>query len=196
MPGFDDDLDRDDTKLAYIYEGVVVDRNDPEKLGRIRFVVPGLIEPASPWAYPAGTLGGGSKDCGFFAVPEKGAEVYVFFAGGDIDEPRYFAGHWGITNQGNEVPEEAQRQTPDNRVLATKHFRIATKAFRSDESLGAKKLRLKNRKTGDFIELDAEQNTITIQATTALTIRATGIVDISGALLQLNGRPVLAGGPI
>jgi uncharacterized protein involved in type VI secretion and phage assembly len=190
MPGFDDDdLDRDDTKLPYIYEGVVVDRNDPEKLGRIRFAVPGLIEPASPWAYPAGTLGGGSKDCGFFAVPEKGAEVYVFFVGGDIDEPRYFAGHWGITNQGNEVPEEAQRQPPDNRVLATKHFRIEL-----DESQGAKKLRLKNRKTGDFIELDAEQNTITIQATTALTIRATGIVDISGALLQLNGRPVLAGG--
>lgn len=193
MPGFDDDdLDREDMKLPYIYEGVVVDRNDPEQLGRVTFTIPGLIEPAGPWAYPVATVGGGSKDCGFFAVPERGAEVYVFFVGGDIDEPRYFAGHWGITDEGSEVPEEAQKTPPDSRVFATKHFRIEL-----DESQGGKKLRLTNRKTGDFIELDAETNAITIQATTSLTLTATGLVDIRGTLLQLNGRPVLAGsGPI
>jgi hypothetical protein len=142
MPGFDDDLlDAEDTKLPYIYEGVVVDRNDPEKLGRIRFAVPGLIEPASPWAYPASTLGGGSKDCGFFAVPEKGAGVYVFFVGGDIDEPRYFAGHWGLTNQGNEVPEEAQHQPPDNRVLATNTSASSSTRARARRSSGSRTAR-------------------------------------------------------
>lgn len=190
MPGFDDDdLDRGDTRHPFIYEGVVVDRDDPEQLGRIRFQIPGLIEPTSPWAYPAGTLGGGGRDCGLFAVPEMGAEVYVFFVGGDLDEPRYFAGHWGVTDAGSEVPEEARRTPPDSRVFATPTFRIQL-----DESAGARKLRLVNRKTGDFIELNAEDNSITIQATTALTIKATGLVDIRAAMLQLNGRPVLAGG--
>lgn len=188
MPGFDDDdLDREDTKLPFIYEGTVVDRDDPDKLGRIKFAVPGLIEPSSPWAFPVGTAGGGSKDRGLFAVPEKGAEVYVFFVNGDIDEPRYLCGHWGVTEvDGNEVPEEAQKNPPDNRVLATKSFRIEM-----DESEGERKLRITNKKTGDFIEMNAEDNTITIQATTGLTIQATGVVDIRGALLQLNGRSVL-----
>jgi hypothetical protein len=166
----------------------VVDRNDPEQLGRVKFSIPGLIEPASPWAFPVATVGGGSKDSGFFAVPERGAEVYVFFVGGDIDEPRYFAGHWGITDEGSEVPEEARKTPPDNRVFATRHFRIEL-----DESEGVRKLRLLNRRTGDFIELDAETNAITIQATTTLTLTATGLVDIRGTLLQLNGRPVLPG---
>jgi len=187
MPGFDDDdLDREDTKLPFIYEGTVVDRDDPDKLGRIKFAIPGLIEPSSPWAFPVGTMGGGSKDNGLFAVPEVDAEVYVFFVGGDIDEPRYLAGHWGETDDGNEVPEEAQKDPPDNRVLATRNFRIEM-----DESEGEKKLRLTNKKTGDFIEMNAEDNTITIQATTGLTIKATGVVDIRGTLLQLNGRSVL-----
>ena len=188
MPGFsDDELDFDDTRLPFIYEGVVVDREDPEQLGRVKFRIPGLIEPSSPWALPAGTMGGGSKGRGAFFVPRAGAEVYVFFVGGDVDEPRYLAGHWGVTDtDGNEVPEEAQSNPPDNHVVATENFRIEM-----DESDGDKKLKLKNRKNGDFIELNAEDNSITIQATTALTIQATGVVDIRGTLLQLNGRSVL-----
>ncbi len=188
MPGFDDDyMDREDTKLPYIYEATVVDRNDPEQLGRIRFTIPGLFEPSSPWAYPAATFGGGSKDNGGFAVPALGAEVYIFFVSGDPDQPRYLAGHWGITQtDANEVPEEARKTPPDNCVLATKHFRIEM-----DESNNDKKLRLKNRLNGDFIEINAEDNTITIQATTGLTIKAVGLVDIRGTMIQLNGRTVL-----
>lgn len=164
MPGFDDDdLDREDTKLPFIYEGTVVDRNDPDKLGRVKFMIPGLIEPSSPWAFPAGTLGGGAKDTGSFAIPADGAEVYVFFVAGDMEEPRYLAGHWGETDDGNEVPEEAQKDPPDNRVIATPGFRIEM-----DESDGEKKLKLTSKSSGDFIEIDAEEDTITVQASTSI----------------------------
>ena len=189
MPGFDDDiLDELDTRLPFIYEGFVVANQDPEKLGRIQFAVPGLMEPRSPWALPAATVGGGSKDTGFFAVPEVGAEVYVFFVAGDPDEPRYMAGHWGIVDGESEVPEEAQREEPTNRVLATPTFRIEL-----DEAKGAERLRITNRRSGDFIELSATENSITIQGTTAVSIGAVGIIDIQAAVLQLNGRPVLPG---
>ena len=46
--------------------------------------VPGILEPHSGWAWPLGTCGGGMRDRGFFAVPEVGAEVAVFFNQGEV----------------------------------------------------------------------------------------------------------------
>ena len=88
------DID-DATQHLGLYVGEVVDRADPEGLGRVRVRIPGLIEPASAWAFPLGTLGGGTDRRGFFAVPERGAEVGVLFHQGDVDHPFYLAGHWG-----------------------------------------------------------------------------------------------------
>ncbi len=83
---FDDDIEMQDTRLLGMRIGYVTNRNDPEQLGRVRVCIPGLIEPHSAWAWPLGTCGGGSKDHGFFAVPELGAEIAVFFNQGNIDK--------------------------------------------------------------------------------------------------------------
>src|SRR5512133_1668407 len=155
MSHFDDDIERDDTKLFGLYVGYVTDRRDPEKLGRVRVCIPGVIEPESAWAWPLGTVGGGSKDCGFFAVPELGAEIGVFFDRGNVDHPHYISSHWGKPNGKSELPEEAQKDPPENRVIATKTFRVEL-----DESEGCRKLRLTNKKTGDHIVLDAETNSL------------------------------------
>ena len=189
MPGFDDDdLDLEDTRLPYLYEGIVVDNADPEELGRVRFTIPGLIEPTSPWALPMGTVGGGTKNQGWFAVPSRGAEVYVLFLHGDPDEPRYLAGHWGRTDSGSEVPPESRRTPPTNRVFSTDTF-----VLEFDETPGAERMRIRNRRTGDLIELDATDNSVTIRGTTAVSISALGLVDIQGTIVQINGRPVLPG---
>ena len=107
-----------------MYVGYVTDRRDPEGLGRVRVCVPGVLEPFSAWAWPLGTSGGGMKDHGFFAVPEEGAEVAIFFNQGDVDAPYYLSAHWGKPDGESEVPEEAQKDPPDNRVIATPTFRI------------------------------------------------------------------------
>jgi uncharacterized protein involved in type VI secretion and phage assembly len=182
---FDDDLTRHDTRHLGLFLGCVTQRDDPEQLGRVRVCIPGLIEPESAWAWPLGTSGGGSKDTGFFAVPEVGAEVGVLFAQGDFDAPFYLAGHWGKPGGGSEVPEEARRPTPDNRVIATPTFRVEL-----DEGAGTRRLRLLNRKTGDQLVFDAETNTVTLEATTALTLRAIGGVAIEGAQITIGGRVV------
>src|SRR5215831_13124728 len=78
------EFDTDDPRYTALYIGHVVDRADPEGLGRVRVRIPGLVEPASAWAYPLGTLGGGSDRRGFFCVPEQGAEVGVLFCQGDV----------------------------------------------------------------------------------------------------------------
>ena len=182
---FDDDIGTHDTRLTGMYVGYVTHRKDPEGLGRVRVCIPGVLEPHSAWAWPLGTSGGGFKDRGFFAVPEEGAEVAVFFNQGDVDAPYYLSAHWGKPDGESEVPEEAQVDPPDNRVIATPTFRIEL-----DESDKAKKLKLTNRKTGDFLLFDAEENSVTLQGTTAITIKAVGAINLEATSITIGGRIV------
>jgi uncharacterized protein involved in type VI secretion and phage assembly len=182
---FDDDLGRRDTRLLGLYVGYVTHRDDPEGLGRVRVCIPGLVEPHGPWAWPLGTVGGGSRNRGFFAVPELGAEVGVLFHQGNVQAPYYLCGHWGKPDRHSEVPQEAQVFPPENRVFATETFRIEI-----DESAGLKKLRLSNTRTGDSITLNDEDNTIAIQATTSITLEAVGAISIEAAHVTIAGRVV------
>ena len=179
------DDDMGDVLHLGLHVGSVTDREDPEGLGRVRVCIPGLIEPHSAWAWPLGTSGGGSKNRGLFAVPEKDAEVGVFFKQGDLDAPYYLAGHWGKPNGESEVPDEAQKSPPDNRVFATETFRVEF-----DESAGGRRLQLTNKKTGDFLLFDAEENTITLSGTTAITIRALGAISLEAAQISIGGRVI------
>jgi len=185
MSTFDDDIHTHDTRLVGLYVGYVTKRDDEEQLGRVRVCIPGVLEPESAWAWPLGTGGGGSKDRGLFAVPEEGAEVAVFFNQGKEDAPYYLAAHWGKPGGDSEVPVEAQRNPPDNRVFATKTFRIEL-----DESEKSRKLKLTNKKTGDSLTFDAEDNTVTLEATTALTLKAVGAISIEAPLVTIAGRVV------
>ena len=51
------EFDTDDPRYTALYIGEVVDRDDPEGLGRVRLRIPGLVDPASSWAFPLGTVG-------------------------------------------------------------------------------------------------------------------------------------------
>jgi hypothetical protein len=118
-------------------------------------------------------------------VPEEGAEVAVFFNQGDVESPYYLSAHWGKPDGQSEVPEEAQLDPPDNRVLATPTFRVEL-----DESKDMRRLKLTNRKTGDHLVFDAEENSVTLAATSALTLRAVGVVSIEGVQITIGGRVV------
>jgi uncharacterized protein involved in type VI secretion and phage assembly len=179
----DDDLG--DVLHLGLHIGYVTDREDPEGLGRVRVCIPGLIEPHSAWAWPLGTSGGGSKNRGFFAIPEKDAEVGVLFKCGDLDAPYYLAGHWGKPGGQSEVPEEARVSPPDNRVLATETFRVEL-----DESSGGRRLQITNKKTSDYLLFDAEENSITLSGTTAITIRALGAISLEAAQITIGGRVI------
>jgi hypothetical protein len=191
MTPFDDDIERDDTRLPGMYLGYVTNRQDPERLGRVRVCVPGLLEPESEWAWPLGTVGGGAKDRGAFFVPAEGAECALFFAAGDIDHPFYLAAHYGKPEGASEVPEEAQVDPPDVQVIATPTFRIVL-----DERPGHRALKLVNKKTGDQIVLDAEVNTIELEGTTGVTIRSTGPTVIEGLNVLIKGPTVFTHQPV
>ena len=46
------------------------------------------------------------------------------------------------------------------------------------------------RTTGDHLVLDAEENSVTLAATSALTLRAVGAVSIEGVQITIGGRVV------
>lgn len=176
-----------DARWFGVYVGEVINRDDPDQLGRVRFRVPGMMEPSSPWARPL-SIGGGAQDRGLFAVPPIGAEVAVWFEQGDPERPLYLAAQWGAPGGESEVPEEARRTPPDACVLATEDFRLEV-----DNSSSTRKLRLSCVATGDNVIIDAERREIMIAATTRVTIQAMGAVDVDGTTITIGGRPVRLG---
>lgn len=185
-------IDEDEVRYPGLYIGEVADRDDPEGLGRVRVRIPGLVEPSSAWAFPLGTLGGGSDRRGFFSVPEKGAEVGVLFHQGDVDHPYYLCGHWGKPDGQAEVPEPVRglpkEEAPQIRAFETNRF-----LFVFDDREGKEALVVKDKTSGDQIEFDGAGMGITIKATSALLLKADGLVSIEGASVQINGRLVLPG---
>lgn len=175
-----------DMRLAFMHVGVVVDRDDPEKLNRVRVRIPGLIDPASAWARPMGTGWGGSRNRGIFGVPRVGAEVAVFFNGGNVEQPFYMGANWGKPDGETEMPEQATRgDAPDNVVFASETFRIEL-----DETDEAQALRISNVKTGDNMVIDAKRNTVMVAATTRLILKAEGEVVIDAPVITIGGRAV------
>ena len=191
-----DDFDVPDHRLLGLHIGHVVDRADPLKLGRVRVRIPGLIQDASAWAFPLGTLGGGSDRRGFFAVPEDGAEVGVLFQEGDVERPWYLSGHWGLPGGVTEIPgparELSKTETPQIRVLETRRFVLVF-----DDRAGHEALRIEDKLSGDQIEFDGTALGMTVKATSALILKADGLINIEGTTVVINGRLVLSGtGPI
>ena len=77
------------------YIGIIVDPEDPEKIGRCRVRVYGVYEGIEdkdlPWANPSqkSTYFGKDGKSGSISVPKKGTFVQVEFMNGDIYSPEY-----------------------------------------------------------------------------------------------------------
>jgi uncharacterized protein involved in type VI secretion and phage assembly len=187
-----DDHDAELPANLAMYHGSVVANDDPLKLGRVRFRIPAIVEPRSDWAFPLAT-GGGGDGVGFFSVPKVGAEVAVWFKGGDEEQPFYAPAHWpqsvsmpSAVAAADVTPQEA----PDVHTWETDDWAITM-----DDRAGRETLTIKDKQLGnDFIEIDGVTKGVTIQGTVAIRIIATGAVQIDGATVTIKGRPVLPSG--
>ena len=93
------------------YRGMVVDVDDPEKLGRITAKVPEILQDeTSPWALPAAPFAGPSH--GLVLIPEVGDGVWIEFEAGDPSRPIWTGGWWAS----GELPDPGDTEV---RVLAT-----------------------------------------------------------------------------
>jgi hypothetical protein len=75
------------------YRGKVEGNTDPEQRGRLQVSCAFVLgDGKHSWALPCAPFAG--KGVGFFALPPKGANVWVEFEGGDPDYPIWSGGFW------------------------------------------------------------------------------------------------------
>lgn len=153
------------------FRGTVVNCIDPEGLGRLQALVPGVpgLELApTTWAVPAVPFAG--KGRGMYVVPEPGAGVWVEFEQGDPRRPIWTGGFWGLAA---EVPADAKLGIP---VLPS--VVLQTSALN----------------TLVISEVPGPTGGIQLRSGTAsITVNATGITiqNGAGASLQLTGPSVI-----
>ncbi|HYN19751.1 MAG TPA: phage baseplate assembly protein V [Thermoanaerobaculia bacterium] len=94
------------------YRGTVANNIDPMQMGRLQVTCAAVLgEGKNSWALPCAPFAG--KGVGFFALPPKGANVWVEFEGGDPDYPIWSGCFWGK----GEVP--AKPAKAEMKVLKT-----------------------------------------------------------------------------
>ena len=183
----DSEYEVEQRRLPYIYEGTVVERDIARH--RVRLRVPGLVEPKSPWAYPAGSMFGSVAGQGSGGVPPAGANVYVFFLNGDPDSPRWFGGHWTET----EIPAELKGR--EGYIWASETFAVVVDQGDPETGEG-QRLRLLCRTPGRelSVELNHDDNTVEIDAKTGVIIKAIGAIEIDAASITIGGRKLVQNG--
>ena len=67
------------------FKGIVIENQDPERLGRLKVQVPGALGEELAWAMPCTPYAGPLS--GFFMMPEPGTGVWIEFEEGEGDEP-------------------------------------------------------------------------------------------------------------
>jgi uncharacterized protein involved in type VI secretion and phage assembly len=85
------------------YRGIVCHVHDPQQLGRIQALVPGVHgHNPTTWALPCFAFVGAQQ--GIVALPAIGANVWIEYEDGHIDHPIWTGGFW---LQPAEVPTQA-----------------------------------------------------------------------------------------
>lgn len=164
--------------------GTVVRVDDPHPRHRVKVVVPGLIDVESAWARP---LGGGGPRRGVHVCPRVGDEVVVVPIAGSLDQLVYLAAWWGDGEEPEDLASLSPADAPLVQVLEFSRHAVAV-----DEREGKQQLIVRDKLTGDAIVLDGVTGSVPVRATSALVLKADGLVSIEGAAVTVNGRPVLA----
>lgn len=150
-------------ELAGKHRGIVVDNADPLKLGRLKIRVEAAygLQPVRelPWAWPCFPAGG-SANCGFFSVPEKGAGVWVEFQWKD-GEPDPAHPVWsGIWLGEGDTPREVEGPPEDAHYYTVLKSANARHALVFCDKPGNEYIRIVHSETGHFIEWDPVHNIV------------------------------------
>jgi len=151
------------------YRGLVVDNEDPLKIGRLQALVPAVLgETTSGWAIPCAPYAG--TGAGFYAIPMIGAGVWIEFEAGDVSRPLWSGAWWAE----GEVPMDEQ-STPSEPTR---------KIMRSDLGL--------------LVSMDDEEQTITIADGAGLNLITVkvleGTIEIKSAVQVVLEAPLIKHG--
>lgn len=137
-----------------LYDGFVVNNEDPAKRGRVKVKIPGLVEPSTNWARPAGgSLSSGEPSRGGFDPPKKGAAVYVQFLRGDLDDPVYFGGWRGLAGGKTDAPTEVQSASVSDAANKLKVYESDGFEVIIDERASSKKLSVRDKTNAVHLDI-------------------------------------------
>ena len=201
---------RSDSRIFGVVVGIVTNNKDTEKLGRVKVKIPRISsEDESNWARVISFMAG--KDRGAFFLPEIDDEVLVAFEYGDINMPYVIGSLWN----GKDVPPENNSDGKNNiRVIRSRsghvitlddsdgseQIKIMDKTKKNMIIIDAKNNTISIKSDKD-IELLAPNGKVTIEAmdletkstastkieaTSSLDVKASGNLNIKGAMVNIN----------
>ena len=147
------------------YRAFVADNKDPEKLGRLRLIIPTVLGASETgWALPCFPFGGG-KSYGWFAVPDNEAQVWAEFEEGDINRPIWTGVFW---QNDTDIPKEAAKEEPTTRLFQTPSGHIMQFDDEKDEEsfrlFHPREAEISIDKNGSMVLKDASGANITLDA--------------------------------
>jgi Rhs element Vgr protein len=159
---------------------VVVDNNDPDKLGRVKvsFAWQELIGEVTPWIRVLSPHAGESQGIQF--IPEIGDQVLVDFEGGDAESPYvvgslYHAGH---------TPDNAWSSADNNtKIIRTR----SGHTIELDDTDGAEMIKIYDNE-GSIITFDTTEKSLTIKAMETFRVEANKIELVSEENIDIQAK--------
>ncbi len=140
------------------YRGLVTDTADPLDRGRLKARVPEVLaDVETGWALPVAPYAG--PDQGLFTIPPVGAGVWVEFEAGDVSRPIWSGAWWGD----GDVPDGAK---PAQKVLKSEQ------GLRVKLDDASSEITISDANDNNLCRIQAQSGTITLQATTKVTVEA------------------------
>lgn len=191
-----------DNKDNGILIGVVTELDDPQRIGRVQVTYPYRDDQPSEWARLVSPMAGGGR--GLFMRPEVGDEVLVCHEQGDPRRPHIMGALWSTKDN----PPDAGPQTENNlRVIQSRSgHRVVL-----DDTSGAERIEIVDKDgarrfvidsagssitiscdTGDITlsapagRISLAAQTISVQASETIQIRAGAALTINGATIGIN----------
>jgi uncharacterized protein involved in type VI secretion and phage assembly len=171
-------------RIYGVVVGIVTNNQDPDGLGRVRLRFPWLsAHDESGWARIASLMAG--ADRGAYFLPEVDDEVLVAFEQGDVRFPYVLGALWN----GNDKP-------PGNNVDGNNNQRLfksrSGHLLRLDDTEGEARIEIIGSSGKCHITLDANANTITLDADRDVVIRAgNGKLSLSGNRVEITSQAEL-----
>ena len=176
--------------------GIITNNNDPQRLGRVKIHFPWLSDNnETDWTRIATIMGG--KERGTFFLPEVEDEVLVGFENDDFDRPYVIGSVWSKEDSPPETNADGKNNIrkirsrsgheiifddSDGKELVNIHTN-ANHTILLDDNPGSAKVVISDKTGNNSIQIDSNQNSITISSLLNLKIKATNIeIEASGMM--------------
>jgi len=180
--------------VAGVATGIVIDNQDPEQIGRVKLRLPWRAEEfETGWVRVVTPMAGAGR--GIYFVPEVGDEVLVAFDRNDIRYPYVLGALWSRTDP---PPDGAPTSENDIRMIKSRKGHILK--FDDAQSKGLIAIELSDGKkieidddgiritdTMSKITLDAKAGSVSIEASSSMTLKAPTITVEASGSLELKG---------